>query len=210
MKITLYDYWRSSACYRVRIALSLAGLAFSTVPVDLLTGEQKGAENRARNPQGLVPTVLIDNMTLSQSLAIIEYLNDIKAYAFLPGTAAHRAHVRALSYAIAIEVHPVCNMSTAKYAAANSNGEITMQSWIQHFISDGLSAFENMLTGSGDYCFGDAITMADLCLVPQLYNASRWGVDLAGLPKTSEIGRRLSDLPLIAAAHPDRHKPDPA
>lgn len=210
MYITLYDYWRSSASYRVRIALSLADLEFSSVSVNLLTGEQGAAENRARNPQGLVPTLTIDDLTLTQSLAIIEYLNDTGAYAFLPVAATDKAQVRSLSYAIAMEIHPVCNLSIAKYAVANADGGITMQSWMQHFIADGLSDFENMLNNSGQYCFGDSLSMADICLVPQLYNAARWGVDMAGLPKTSAIGQRLSILPQFAAAHPDKHKPEGA
>jgi maleylacetoacetate isomerase len=208
MQTTLYDYWRSSASYRVRIALNFAGISFDSVPVNLLTGEQISAENRARNPQGLVPTLMQDGLTLTQSLAIIEYLNDTGAHQFLPEDPAAKAHVRALSYAIAMEIHPVCNLSVAKFAVSNSEGGISMESWMQHFISNGLSAFENMLTASGEYCFGDTPGMADLCLVPQLYNAARWGVDLAGMPKTSAIGQRLANLPEVEQAHPDHFAPD--
>lgn len=207
MTITLYDYWRSSAAYRLRIAFGIAGLDYDAVPVNLLTQEHRAAENLARNPQGLVPTVLIDEQTLTQSLAVIEYLTDAGHYKFLPEAPLDKAYVRALSYAIAMEIHPVCNLSVAKYATEHSNGEITMESWMRQFIPKGLAGFEAMLTQSGRYCLGDTVTMADLCLIPQLYNATRWGVDLTAFPKTMEIFRNLEQLDAVQAAHPDKVQP---
>lgn len=204
----LFDYWRSSAAYRVRMALNLAGLPFQSVPVDLLKGEQVGQDNLARNPQGLVPTLEIDGQRLTQSLAIIEYLNDTRG-GFLPDDAPGRARVRALSHAIAMEIHPVCNLRVGRHAEAASGGAITMQAWQQKFIGDGFAAVERMLDhpSTGRFCHGDRITMADLCLVPQVYNALRWGVDLQPFPRISRIHATLSDVPAIAAAHPDKVKP---
>ena len=207
MNITLFDYWRSSASYRLRIALGLADLTFDSVLVNLLTGEQRGETYLARNPQGLVPAVDFDGQLLTQSLAVIEYLHDAGYGYFLPHDLLGRAHVRALSYAIAMETHPVCNLSVARYATDNSGGGITMQSWMQHFISHGLTGFEGMLSGDGIYCHGDNITMADICLVPQMYNAERWEVDVSGLTTINDITQRLRELPAFAAAHPDRFKP---
>ncbi|PLS19922.1 maleylacetoacetate isomerase [Neptunicoccus cionae] len=208
MTTTLYDYWRSSAAYRLRIAFGIAGIGYEAVPVDLLTGAHQSAENLARNPQGLVPTVEIDGHTLTQSLAIIEYLGDAGHYNFLPEGALEKARVRALSYAIAMEIHPVCNLSVAKFAATNSGGEITMESWMRQFIPKGLKGFEDMLQGDGTYCFGDNVTLADLCLVPQIYNANRWGVDLSPFPKTRAAFAALEKLDAVQAAHPDNWQPE--
>lgn len=206
MSVVLYDYWRSSAAYRLRIALNLLGLDWQSVPVNLLIGDHRKPDNLARNPQGLVPTVEIDGLTLTQSLAILEYLNETNQAGWLPEDAVGKAKVRALAYAIAMEIHPVCNLSVAKYAAENSNGGITMESWMNMFISKGLIAYEKMLDASGQYSYGDKLTMADFCLVPQLYNADRWGIGMSEFPRTAEIGCRLAEIPAVAAAHPDKVK----
>lgn len=201
--ITLYDYWRSTASYRVRIALGLAGLDWRTVPVDLLTGAQKDTAHLARNPQGLVPAIEIDGHSFTQSLAIVEYLNDTRDLRLLPKDPAARAHVRASAYAISVDVHPVCNLGPARFAVAQSNGALTMQDWMQHFIAPGLAAFEQLIDG-GDYCHGDGVTLTDVCLMPQLYNADRWGVPLDDLPKVRRVRESLEALPAFTAAHPDR------
>jgi len=202
--IRLYDYWRSSAAYRVRMALNLLDLPYDRHPVDLVKGEQRGADNVARNPQGLVPTLEIDGLRLTQSLAIIEYLAETRG-GLLPKDAGARAQVRALSYAIAMEIAPVCNLSVRDHVG--SMGVMTSEDWTRHYITKGLTAFEAMLEGAGRCCHGDQVTMADLCLVPQIYNAERVGVDVTLLPKTMQIVARLRDIPAIAAAHPDRVKP---
>ena len=204
----LYDYWRSSASYRVRMALNLLGEGFEAIPVDLLQAEQVGAANMARNPQGLVPSVETDGLTLTQSLAIIEYLNDTRG-GLLPADAAGRARVRALSYAVAMEIHPICNLRVGRYVEAASAGAITMVGWQKKFIGEGLAAVEGMLThpATGRFCHGDQITMADLCLLPQVYNARRWEVDVTSYVQICRIVAELEAIPAIAAAHPDKVKP---
>ncbi|WP_407492810.1 maleylacetoacetate isomerase [Pseudooceanicola sp. MF1-13] len=201
--ITLYDYWRSSASYRVRIALGLAGVEWKTVTVNLLESEHKSDDHLARNPQGLVPAIEIDGQMFTQSLAIVEYLDETRGLGLLPSDPAAKARTRAVAYAIAIDIHPVCNLSTARYAVCQSNGGITMESWMQRFIAPGLAAVEDMVD-EGDYCCGDRLSLADVCLMPQLYNADRWGIRLDDMPRLRHIAGVLSDIPAFAAAHPDK------
>ena len=207
--ITLYDYWRSSAAYRVRIALGLLGLGYVTVPVNLADGSHRAPDNLRRNRQGLVPTLEIDGLMLTQSVAILEYLDETRDAGFLPKDPAGRARVRALSYAIAMEIAPVCNLSVRNFAAKASDGAITADAWQVHFMRLGLAAVERMLDhpATGTCCHGDGVTIADVCLVPQIYNARRVGIDLAGLPRINAIIAHLETIPAIAAAYPDLHKP---
>ncbi|GGF03000.1 maleylacetoacetate isomerase [Stappia taiwanensis] len=210
----LYDYWRSSASYRVRIALNLAGIEHDTVAVDLLAGTHRSAEHLARNPQGLVPALKIDGQMLTQSLAIIEYLNDTRPEGgLLPPDALGRQRVRAISHAIAMEIHPVCNLRVVKHIVELAGGgDEIRNAWMQQYISSGLAAVETLLDapGTGLFCHGDTPTMADLCLVPQLYNARRWGANLDACPRVVEIGERCEALTAFAAAHPDQIGPPAA
>lgn len=207
-EVVLYDYWRSSAAYRVRIALNLLGIAYRRVVVNLLEGAHRAADNLARNPQGLVPTLEIDGRTLTQSLAIIEYLDETRQGGLMPPDPAGRARVRAIAHAIAMEIHPVCNLSVAKFATEASGGRLSMRDWMVHWIGPRLAAVEAMLGdgGAGRYCHGDAVSLADICLIPQLYNARRWEVDISGLARIAAIAERLEALEAFAAAHPDRVK----
>lgn len=210
MQAVLYDYWRSSASYRLRIALGLAGLDWRSVPVDLLSGAQKAPENLARNPQGLVPGLEIDGLMLTQSLAIIEYLDETRGLGLLPADPPGRARVRALSHAIAMEIHPVCNISVARFAVEASGGAITTEQWMRRFITPGLQALERLLDhpATGRFSHGDRIGMADLCLVPQLYNAVRWGVPITDLPRICAVSAALNLIPAVQAAHPDHFQPE--
>lgn len=203
----LHDYWRSSAAYRVRIGLNLLGLPYRSRAVDLLADEHRGAENMSRNPQGLVPTLEIDGLVLTQSLAILEYLDETRAAGWLPRPPAERARVRALAYAVAMDIHPICNLHVVRHAAAL--GGTTTEDWMRHFISRGFEGLERMLGhgNTGHYSVGDMVTLADICLVPQVYNARRWGVDLAPYPHILSIDGALADVPAFAAACPEAVKP---
>jgi maleylacetoacetate isomerase len=208
-EVVLYDYWRSSASYRVRIALNMLGIDYETVPIDLLEGAHKNPDYLALNPQGLVPTLVIDGRTLTQSLAIIEYLAEVRPECgLLPLDISDRQHVRALAYAIAMDIHPVCNMHVAAHVMTIVSKANAREDWMKHFISAGLRKLEAMLDKfDGDFSLGNAPTMADLCLVPQVYNARRWGVDVTGFKRIVDIDRRCTALPAFKIAHPDRVRP---
>jgi maleylacetoacetate isomerase len=207
MNTILHDYWRSSAAYRVRIGLKLLDLSYSIDPVDLLAGDQRAVENLARNPQGLVPSLQIDGLMLTQSLAILEYLDETRGAGWLPQDAGKRARVRALAYAVAMDIHPICNLHVVRHAVAL--GGTTTEAWMQHFIAAGFAGLEGMLKQDepGRFAVGDSVSLADICLVPQVYNARRWGVDMAAFPRIAAVDANLATLPAFAAAHPDRVKP---
>lgn len=204
MTIRLHDYWRSSASYRVRIGLNLLGLEYESHTVDLTKGEQRGEENLARNPQGLVPALEIDGLMLTQSLAILEYLNETHSAGWLPDDAAGRARVRALAQAVAVDIHPICNLRVARHA--ETRGGIPMAEWMGHFIPLGLEGVEGLLArgDKGRFCHGDAVSLADICLVPQVYNARRWNISLDPFPRIRATVEACEAMPAFVAAHPDK------
>lgn len=207
--VVLYDYWRSSASYRVRIALNLLAVDYKTVSVNLLEGAHRKPEYLALNPQGFVPTLVIDGKTLTQSLAIVEHLAELRPECgLLPADIDDRQKVRALAYAVAMDIHPICNMHVVAHLTSLTDKADAREAWMKHFITDGLRRLEAMI-GSVDeaFSFGDRPTMADLCLVPQVYNARRWGVDMTDFRRIVAIDGRCAELPAFQAAHPDRVKP---
>ena len=209
--VVLFDYWRSSASYRLRIALNLAGIDYQSIPVDLVKGEQRSPEHLARNPQGFVPVLEIDGLRLTQSLAILDYLDQTRDLNLLPKAPAERAKAQALAQSIAVDLHPVCNLAVARHATQLSGGREDMPTaWMQHFIRPGLQAFEALLAGfeQAPYCTGDAPGLADICLMPQIYNADRWAVATEDLPRITALRAACAAHPAFAAAHPDRHRPD--
>jgi maleylacetoacetate isomerase len=210
----LYDYWRSSASYRVRIALNLLGEVYEALPVNLLTATHRDADYLALNPQGILPTLVIDGQTLTQSLAIIEYLHSTRdGSSLIPDSPLEQARVRQLSYAVAMEIHPVCNLGVAKHVGALTHGgDAERVAWMRHFIGKGLDGLEGLLAqgGAGLFCHGDTPTMADCCLIPQLYNADRWGVDYSGHTHISRIAKQAAKHPAFQAAHPDAIGPPEA
>jgi maleylacetoacetate isomerase len=204
----LYDYWRSSACYRVRIALHLAGEQFRQVAVNLLASEHRDATHLARHPLGLVPVLEIDGHILTQSLAIVEYLDETRHLGLLPLDSAARARVRAVAHAIAMDIHPVCNLSVVNYATALAGGNAEVKAhWMHKFMGERLAVVEAMLPPGGRFCFGDTPTLADICLVPQVYNARRWGVSLEPLPRIAGIAAAAQSVAAFEHAEPER-QPD--
>jgi maleylacetoacetate isomerase len=209
MPLRLHDYWRSSAAYRVRIALALKGVAYERVGVNLLEGEQGGAANRAVNAQGLVPTlVLPDGTALTQSLAILEWLD--AAYpepALWPSEPVARARASAMALVVVADIHPVDNLRVLKRLEAKFGADqAAKDDWYRHWVVEGLRALEAM-AGEGPFLGGAAPGVADCCLVPQLYNARRFGVDLEPYPKLVAADSAAAALPAFQAAHPDRVRP---
>ena len=210
----LYNYFRSSAAYRVRIALNLKGIAYEPIAVHLVKREHRAPEFLALNPAGLVPALTTDDgAVLTQSLAIIEYLEEAHPTTarILPAEALARAHVRSLSLALACDVHPLCNVRVLNYLTNElAVAPSAKDQWIVHWISTGLDAFEKTLAQarmSGKFCFGDTPTLADIALVPQVFSARRFGVDMAAYPLISAIDASCNALAAFADAAPAR-QPD--
>lgn len=208
----LYSYWRSSAACRVRIALNLKQVLHEIVPVHLVRdgGEQLKPDYRRINPNALVPALVLDDGTiLTQSLAIIDYLDEVwPTPPLLPHDPVRKARVRAAAQIIACDLHPINNLrvvSHLKTALGHSADEAV--DWMRHWMRPGLDAYARSIDPEGRFSFGDTPTLADLCLVPQLYNARRWGLDLAGLERLVAIDAACAAIPAFAAAAPDR-QPD--
>lgn len=210
--IVLYSYFRSSASYRVRIALNLKKLAYEYRAVHLRRGEQAQPAFRAVNPQGLVPTMVVDGLVLTQSMAILDYVEERwPEPALLPADPPGRARVQALAHLVACDVHPLNNLRVLRYLEAELGlGQEARQAWIHRWLREGFDALEALLTpeaGTGRFCHGRAPTLADICLVPQVFNAERFGFDMAPYPRVRAIVAACRALPAFAAADPAR-QPD--
>ncbi len=210
MVLKLHSAWRASAPYRVRIGLNLKGVAYDYLPVDLVKGQQKNPEYHAVNAQDLVPSlVLEDGRVLTQSLSILEWLEETQpGPALLPKDPLDRQVVRAMAAIVACDIHPVNNLRILKALSALGVEEPARNDWVHRWIGDGFAALEQMVSRhGGGYAFGDTPTLADCCLVPQVYNAGRFGVDMAAFPAIAAANARALEHPAIAAAHPDQ-QPD--
>ncbi len=210
-ELTLYSYWRSSAAYRARIALNLKSLEYTLKPVHLLRdgGEQHAAAFREVNPQQLIPVLVDGDRVIRQSLAIIEYLDDAfpETKRLLPVAARDRARVRAMAQMIACDIHPLGNLRVQQYLEREFGAdEAQRQAWTRHWIMAGFDALEALLANNpstGVFCEGDAPTLADCCLVPQVYNARRFGVNLAPYRSIVRIDAACAQLDAFKRAAPE-------
>jgi len=215
MALQLYTYWRSSAAFRVRIALNLKGLDYRSLPKHLVKGEQNEADYHAINPQGLVPALVDDDFVVTQSLAICEYLEETHpAPPLLPGSARDRATVRGLALAIACDIHPLNNLSVVQHLRRQFDADdAAVKEWTVHWIERGFSALEKRIvaiaaasgvaSGRLRYCYGSQVTLADVCLVPQVFNARRFDLDMTPFPNLAAIAQHLEGLPEFATARPN-------
>ena len=204
----LYNYFRSSAAFRVRIALNLKGLNYDYVSKALTRNEQRAADYLAVNPQGLIPALEVDGTVISQSVAIIEYLNELHPQPpLLPADPLARAQVRSMALAIACDTHPLNNLRVLNYLrqelAQNDDG---VNTWYRHWVSEGFRGLELQVekhSSARRYCFGDSLSLADVCLAPQMYNARRFKCDLTPFPTLVAISAHLESLPAFDTARPE-------
>lgn len=204
----LYTFFRSSAAYRVRIALNLKGLPYESIPKAFAKNEHRAADYLAVNPQGLIPALETDGVALSQSLAIMEYLDETHpAPAFLPSDAIGRARVRSMALAIVADLHPIDNLRVLNYLrkelGQDDNG---VNTWYRHWVTEGFKGLESQAreySKGSRYCYGDAVSLADICLVPQMFNARRFETDLSAFPTLVAISKHLESLPQFDAARPE-------
>ena len=210
MSFVLYGYWRSGTSYRTRIALNLKGLAYEQAPLDLRAGGHRANAYLALNPQGLVPALATPGGVLIQSPAILEWLEEtVPSPPLLPGEPFARAQVRAMAAIVACDIHPLNNLRVLKALKGElSASDVQVAAWTARWIHAGFAALEPLIERHGrGFAWGDAPTLADCCLVPQIYSARRFEVDLAPFPRVVAAGERAADHPAFAAAHPDR-QPD--
>jgi maleylpyruvate isomerase len=205
----LHDYWRSTAAYRVRIALNMKGLEVEQIPVDLRAGGQRTADYLAVNPQGLVPFFEDGELAIGQSMAIIDYLDETHAEpALLPTDSVGRARVRAIAQTIACDIHPLNNQRVLHYLERELGcDQLKRMIWYHYWLAEGFKAIEATVKASpGEFCYGDAPTLADICLVPQVYNAKRYEFDLGPYVTIRTISDRCQEIEAFAMAAP-QHQP---
>ena len=205
----LYGFWRSTTTYRVRAALNLKDVPYETVPVDLGAGAQRANDYVGLNPGAGVPTlVLTDGTVLTQSMAILDYLDAVYPNPrLLPDNPILRAKVLAVALTVALDIHPVNNLRVVGQLTSRFGGSAEQtQDWMIHWMEQGFAALEAMLAEDTPFALGDAPNLADLCITAQVYNAHRWGVDLTKFPKTAQVEAACLAIPAIAAAHPDRQQ----
>ncbi|MEM8798743.1 MAG: maleylacetoacetate isomerase [Pseudomonadota bacterium] len=207
--ITLYDYYRSSASYRVRIVLNLKRLPYDQRSVDLKEGAQKADAYKATNVQGFVPTLIDGETKLTQSLAIIHYLEDrYPAPPLLPDEPRRRAEIRAMAQVVACDIHPLNNLRVLKYLKSTlGHGQNAINDWYAHWVHEGFIALETLLDEGGPYACGSEVTLVDACLVPQVYNAERFEVDLSAYPRIQAVNAACLDLAEFDRARPE-NQPD--
>jgi len=204
----LYSYFRSSAAYRVRIALNLKGLDYEYASKALIKNEHLAEDYLAFNPQGLIPALEVDGIAISQSLAIIEYLNDVQPQPpLLPPDPLARAQVRSMAFVIACDIHPLNNLRVLNYLRRDlGQSDDGVNCWYRHWIGEGFRGLELQVakySSEQRFCFGDSLSLADVCLVPQMYNARRFNCDLSPFPTLVAIGTHLETLPAFHAARPE-------
>jgi maleylacetoacetate isomerase len=200
----LYTYFRSSAAYRVRIALNLKAIDHELVPVNLLKSEQQGEHYLSKNPQGLLPALETDDGVLGQSLAILEYLDETyPQHPLIYGNAWEKAHIRNLSYAVACDIHPIDNLRVLKYLSTELGvDDEAKNKWYRHWVEVGFEKLELLLNAENDFCVGDKPSLADVCLVPQVFNALRFNVDMTAYPKIAAIYAHCNTLSAFSDAAP--------
>jgi maleylacetoacetate isomerase/maleylpyruvate isomerase len=212
MALLLHSYWRATAPYRVRIGLNLKGVAYDYAPVHLVQGVQHSDDYKAVNPQELIPAITTkDGQVITQSLAILEWLEETYAEPpLLPQSPAERAVVRAMAAIVACDIHPLNNLRIQQQLTALGVDDAGRDSWTKRWINDGFQALETMIAQhGGGFAFGETPTLADCCLIPQVYSAQRYKVALEPYPAISAVAARAAEHPAFAAAHPDR-QPDAA
>jgi maleylacetoacetate isomerase/maleylpyruvate isomerase len=211
----LYSYWRSSAAYRVRIALNLKQLEHEIVACDLVAGAHRRSDYLDLNPQGLVPALVSEGQVLTQSLAIIEYLEErFPQPPLLPADSPGRARVRAMAQSICCDIHPLNNLRVLKYLKNGlGQDQEAISAWYAHWIAETFSALEHQAeqySAQGEFLYGSSLTLADACLVPQVYNARRFGVDLDPYPLLGSVSEQLESRPEFRAAAPEQQADSPS